>query len=63
MQMLKKEMDFMPKRIMESLKCLRCGFSWLPRILGTPKACPHCKRYDWNIIKIEPKIEKGDEQK
>lgn len=32
---------------MEKLLCLRCGFTWEPRIKN-PKSCPSCKRYDWN---------------
>ncbi|KKN58419.1 hypothetical protein LCGC14_0552320 [marine sediment metagenome] len=28
------------------LKCLRCGFTWLPRT-ESPKRCPKCKSYDW----------------
>ena len=29
------------------MKCLRCGFDWLPRI-KKPRACPRCKSYDYD---------------
>ena len=35
---------------MEKRKCKRCGFEWIPRIVN-PKACPNCKRYDWDTKK------------
>ena len=28
-------------------KCEKCGYEWQART-KTPKACPKCKRYDWN---------------
>lgn len=36
-------------------KCLRCGWKWMSRVRN-PKACPRCKRYDWNV---PPKIKKN----
>ena len=30
-----------------SVKCLKCGHEWVART-SKPKACPNCKRYDWN---------------
>ena len=30
------------------LKCLRCSYEWLPRILTQPKLCPSCKARHWN---------------
>lgn len=27
-------------------ECRKCGYKWESRI-GEPKACPKCKRYDW----------------
>lgn len=32
------------------LRCLRCSHEWESRLRGdrVPKACPSCKRYDWN---------------
>ena len=30
--------------------CKQCGLEWTPRV-ANPRACPGCKRYDWN----EPK--------
>lgn len=29
------------------LKCLRCGYEWLPRVEHI-KRCPKCKSYLWN---------------
>jgi len=38
------------------LKCLKCGYEWKPVAgTGTPKQCPRCKRYDWNIKTGEDK--------
>lgn len=28
-----------------------CGYEWESRLKQKPKACPRCKRYDWEIIK------------
>ena len=30
-------------------KCLKCGYEWIGRT-GHPRACPNCKRYDWDKI-------------
>jgi hypothetical protein len=38
---------FMAK-VIRQLVCKRCGKKWLPRRFDLPKACPGCKRYDWN---------------
>lgn len=27
-------------------KCKKCGYEWKGK--EDPKACPRCKRYDWN---------------
>lgn len=35
-------------KIIRQLHCLRCGKNWWPRSEVKPKACPKCKRYDWN---------------
>lgn len=32
------------------LDCKRCGYLWKPR-KAIPKACPSCKRYDWQTDK------------
>jgi len=32
---------------MHKHKCKRCGYEWESK-LKVPKACPRCKRYDWN---------------
>lgn len=29
------------------MKCKKCGHVWTPRTNRKPKACPACKRYDW----------------
>ena len=29
-------------------ECKRCGHEWEPRGEKKPKACPKCKRYDWD---------------
>ena len=35
---------------MKTLKCKRCGHTWLPRVAKV-KLCPRCKNPKWN----EPK--------
>lgn len=30
--------------------CNQCGLDWTPRV-NHPRACPKCKRYDWNQLK------------
>lgn len=38
--------------------CLRCNYKWGSRLLDNkPRACPRCKRYDWN--KEIPKLNLG----
>jgi predicted Zn-ribbon and HTH transcriptional regulator len=34
-----------------TLKCLRCGHSWIPRRPVLPKNCPKCTSRYWNIPK------------
>jgi len=31
------------------MKCAKCGYEWKSRlkVIMKPKACPRCKRYDW----------------
>ena len=31
-----------------TLTCLRCGHSWLRRVLTEPKRCPRCTSPYWN---------------
>lgn len=31
--------------------CLRCGHKWANRKARTPKVCPRCKSYDWDLPK------------
>jgi len=33
---------------MKKYKCKNCGHDWYSNIGRLPKACPNCKRYDWN---------------
>ena len=43
---------------MLNLKCKRCEYEWLARLVK-PKQCPRCKSYNWDKIKEEKeKIEK-----
>jgi len=28
--------------------CENCGYEWFGRVKTPPKACPACKRYDWD---------------
>jgi hypothetical protein len=34
---------------MSAKQCLRCGHEWEARMLQSPKACPACKSYKWNV--------------
>ena len=34
-----------------SLRCLRCGHTWIPRKAQTPKWCPKCNSPYWNRLK------------
>ena len=35
---------------MKPKKCKRCDYTWTPRNRDIkPKACPQCKRYDWDV--------------
>ena len=38
-------------------KCLRCDYEWFSWI-ERPRACPRCKRYDWDIKNIIKSKEK-----
>jgi hypothetical protein len=33
---------------MNSLFCLRCGYTWVPRKHGRPAQCPHCHSPHWD---------------
>ena len=37
----------------DTVICLRCSHTWRPRVDELPKACPRCKKYDWNTPKSE----------
>ena len=41
---------------------MQCLFKWVPRI-DNPKACPKCKRYDWNEKAKGGKRQNGKEKK
>ena len=32
----------------KEFKCQICEYEWKSRMEDNPKACPRCKRYDWN---------------
>ncbi len=44
-------------------KCNHCGYEWVARTEGRPKACPACKRYYWDREKKQKgqKGQKGQE--
>jgi predicted Zn-ribbon and HTH transcriptional regulator len=43
------------------LHCNQCGWEWTPS-KAEPRACPHCKRYNWNEInKIQANASKEKE--
>jgi hypothetical protein len=44
-----KEKDY--DEIGEMLRCQKCGYEWMSRIVGSPNQCPNCKRHDWNRVK------------
>lgn len=33
---------------MNEFECKKCGYIWYSRFEEGPKACPRCKRYDWD---------------
>jgi Zn finger protein HypA/HybF involved in hydrogenase expression len=37
----------MSKIKIPTLKCLRCGHTWMPRTTDV-RLCPHCKNVRWN---------------
>jgi rubrerythrin len=42
---LKKRFSIWVK--LDGLRCLRCGYTWLPRGKKLPKVCPKCKNPYW----------------
>jgi len=37
----------------EKIKCIRCGYSWLPRKeVSEIISCPDCKSRLWNVKKV-----------
>ena len=36
-------------------KCKKCDYSWISTVTK-PKACPKCKRYDWDEEKHDMKV-------
>ncbi len=49
---MKDQQDKKPDR---KLTCLRCGWTWVPRIEGRPKCCNGCKSPRWDEPRREPK--------
>jgi rubrerythrin len=39
-----------PQKKKTECQCKLCGHKWAART-ENPKACPNCKRYDWNTDK------------
>lgn len=33
------------------LHCNQCGWDWTPSKVQ-PRACPHCKKYNWDAPKV-----------
>ena len=42
-----------------TIQCLKCGWKWKAR-KKVPRACPKCKRYDWNLTFAEPEEPTAD---
>jgi hypothetical protein len=38
------------------MECLRCNYVWKQRKDGRVKACPRCKRYDWDMSNVNEKM-------
>jgi len=36
-----------------------CGNEWVPRTTRIPKVCPRCKRYGWQVGRLEKRKRKG----
>lgn len=44
------------------LLCKRCHYEWTPKAGETPKACPRCKSYKWNVdrnVKLDSGVEES----
>ena len=41
------------------LTCSKCGYNWFSR-KKMPKACPRCKRYDWNTLSKDRLLKKKE---
>jgi Zn finger protein HypA/HybF involved in hydrogenase expression len=35
--------------VVNQLYCHHCYHTWVQRTDHSPKACPRCKSYDWNV--------------
>jgi len=35
------------KTAKEPLRCVKCGYFWIPRVNHLPKECPECKTRRW----------------
>ena len=45
--------------MVEIKTCNQCGHIWTPRSEDIPRACPKCKRYDWNNKKVKKEKKDG----
>lgn len=42
--------------MVEGLRCLRCGYIWVPRVdMDKVKICPKCKSPYWDVPRKEKK--------
>jgi len=50
-----------PEPSQRQLKCLHCGYEWLPRV-SAPQRCPHCNSPAWNrpVIRRRPPVQPQD---
>jgi len=46
------------KHGISAVKCLRCGYEWVPRHLNKPRICPKCGSHYWDEPKIKIKQSK-----
>ncbi len=58
------------QNVFDSVKCLRCGWRWIPRKPEQPRWCPACNSPYWNrkrvrrgAPKAKPRIRKASKPK
>src|SRR5262249_12494192 len=44
-----------------TVKCLRCGHEWTPRIDRRPRQCPNCHQAKWDVPAWAGKVGKSGE--